>query len=141
MPIFCVKSVKIYTGQKKFTRTYSWRSWQISGMYTATIKSHANDDSWFTHNIWSLEHLVTSKILDISANIILWSGWIWNFQTPRLLSFEIFLWCLKAKFEISPLRRRMFVINTTIWVVFEPNTTAKTWCWVRHHVFSKHHRF
>ena len=32
MPIFRVKSVKIYTGQKKFTRRYSWRSWQISGM-------------------------------------------------------------------------------------------------------------
>ena len=32
MPIFCVKSVKIYTVQKKFTRTYSWGSWQIWGM-------------------------------------------------------------------------------------------------------------
>jgi len=32
LPIFCVKSVKIYTGQKKITRIYSWRSWQISGM-------------------------------------------------------------------------------------------------------------
>jgi len=26
LPIFCVKSVKIYTGQKKITRIYSWRS-------------------------------------------------------------------------------------------------------------------
>ena len=26
LPIFRVKSVKIYTGQKKFTRIYSWRS-------------------------------------------------------------------------------------------------------------------
>ena len=32
MPIFRVKSVKIYTGQKKFTRICSWGSWQISGM-------------------------------------------------------------------------------------------------------------
>ena len=32
MPIFCVKSVKIYTGQIKFTRVYLWLSWQISGM-------------------------------------------------------------------------------------------------------------
>ena len=29
------------------------------------------------------------------------------------VSFEIFPWCLKAKFQIPPLRRRMFVINTT----------------------------
>ena len=32
LTIFRVKSVKIYTGQKKFTRTCSWGSWQISGM-------------------------------------------------------------------------------------------------------------
>ena len=32
MTIFRVKSVKIYTGQKKFTRVYPWRLWQISGM-------------------------------------------------------------------------------------------------------------
>ena len=32
MPIICVKSVKNYTGQKKFTRICSWGSWQISGM-------------------------------------------------------------------------------------------------------------
>ena len=32
LPIFRVKSVKIYTCQKKFTRACSWRSWQISGM-------------------------------------------------------------------------------------------------------------
>ena len=38
MPIFRVKSVKIYTGQKKFTRIYSWRSWQISGMHGISRK-------------------------------------------------------------------------------------------------------
>ena len=32
MPIFRVKSVKIYTGQKKFTRIYLWDPWQIRGM-------------------------------------------------------------------------------------------------------------
>ena len=32
MPIFRVKSVKIYTGQKKFTREYPWDPWQIWGM-------------------------------------------------------------------------------------------------------------
>ena len=32
MPIFCVKSVKIYTSQKKITRTPSARPWQIWGM-------------------------------------------------------------------------------------------------------------
>ena len=32
MPIFRVKSVKIYTGQKNFTRVFPWRLWQIWGM-------------------------------------------------------------------------------------------------------------
>ena len=36
MPIFRVKSVKIYTGQKKFTRIYPWDPWQIWGMYRST---------------------------------------------------------------------------------------------------------
>lgn len=35
-PIFCVKSVKNYTGQKKFTRTCPWRPWQIWGMLDAS---------------------------------------------------------------------------------------------------------
>ena len=32
MPIFRVKSAKIYTSQKKFTRVYPWLLWQIWGM-------------------------------------------------------------------------------------------------------------
>ena len=42
MPIFRVKSVKIYTGQKKFIRIYSWRSWQIWGM-TIIIQNKISD--------------------------------------------------------------------------------------------------
>ena len=37
MPIFRVKSVKIYTGQKKFTQVYPWDPWQIWGMCIAYI--------------------------------------------------------------------------------------------------------
>ena len=61
--------------------------------------------------------------------------WIWLFSVQTsLCGFEIFLWCLKAKFRIPALRRRMFVNNTTIRVVFEPNTTEKKWClsWTPH---------
>ena len=32
MPIFRVKSVRIYTDPKKFTRVYPWLPWQIWGM-------------------------------------------------------------------------------------------------------------
>ena len=38
LPIFRVKSVKIYTGQKNFTRIYSWRLWQISGMFHLSFR-------------------------------------------------------------------------------------------------------
>ena len=34
LPNFCVKSEQIYTGQKKFSRIYSWGLWQIWGMNT-----------------------------------------------------------------------------------------------------------
>ena len=37
LPIFRVKSLKIYTGQKKFTRTCPWRPWQISGMLLGNV--------------------------------------------------------------------------------------------------------
>ena len=37
MPIFCDKSVKIYTGQKEFTRIYPWDPWQIWGMYVLLL--------------------------------------------------------------------------------------------------------
>ena len=37
MPIFRVKSVNIYTGQKKFTRIYPWDPWQIWGMPGGTV--------------------------------------------------------------------------------------------------------
>ena len=42
--------------------------------------------------------------------------------------------CLKAKFQIPPLRRRIFVINITI-VLFQ----EKLWCtfWLKHHVKRK----
>ena len=32
MPTFCVKSVKIYTGQKNLHWRRQWRQWQLSGM-------------------------------------------------------------------------------------------------------------
>ena len=44
MPIFRVKSVKIYTDQKKFTRIYSWRSWQIWGMVGGDVYSSDHGD-------------------------------------------------------------------------------------------------
>ena len=39
MPIIRVKSVKIYTSQKKFTRGYLWLPWQIWGMKWAALKN------------------------------------------------------------------------------------------------------
>ena len=47
MPIFRVKSVKIYTGQKKFTRVYPWDPWQIWGMTIAFQSMCVNAKSSF----------------------------------------------------------------------------------------------
>ena len=53
LPIFCVKSVKIYTGQKKFTRTCPWRPWQISGMvfHPPSPLCHHCDQSFINYHI------------------------------------------------------------------------------------------
>ena len=60
MPIFRVKSVKIYTSQKKFTRIYPWDPWQISGMGLEWIPLRllcgANNICIFYHLI-SLNHI------------------------------------------------------------------------------------
>ena len=56
LPIFRVKSVKIYTGQKKFTREFSWLSWQISGMMKQSVANKA------VTNCWTLE-ILTQTLL------------------------------------------------------------------------------
>ena len=52
MPIFRIKSVNIYTGQKKFTRIYPWDPWQISGM---------SQCKWFTQGQERQEHSSVKK--------------------------------------------------------------------------------
>ena len=97
------------------------------------------------------------KRLYFIAKIILRRGQIWNFPNessrqktntkfPSLVSLSPFFkckrpfaerWCLRAKFQVPPLPRQMFVINTTIWMVFEPKTTEKNLVWLKHNVFSQ----
>ena len=63
MPIFRVKSVKIYTGQKKFTPVYSWLSWQISGMGTGPTQ-------WRT-----ISSLVTSSTPSLAEDLLFLKSW------------------------------------------------------------------
>ena len=65
MPIFCVKSVKIYTGQKKFTWIYSWRSWQIWGMFFFLQLYIVWHDS---HLIWKLFHFFVIHLKYVCYN-------------------------------------------------------------------------
>ena len=51
MPIFRVKSVKIYIGQKKFTREFSWLLWQIWGMDTAGQSASLRPIPWTWSNL------------------------------------------------------------------------------------------
>ena len=76
MPIFRVKSVKIYTSQKKFTRELSWLSWQIWGM-NINVLSNAK--------YWCLSRCKYSQIQII---IILQSFTATNFQTRCTLLVE-----------------------------------------------------
>ena len=60
MPNFRVKSVKIYTGQKKFTRVYPWDPWQIWGMHKIP-KSSYNDNN----SVW-----IGREQLNLGPNVI-----------------------------------------------------------------------
>ena len=51
MSVFRVKSVKIYSHQKNFTRIYPWDPWQISGM-TYMFRALG----WY--GLWALEQIV-----------------------------------------------------------------------------------
>ena len=64
MPIFRVKSVKIYTGQKKFTLTCPWRPWQIWGMSWLR-----NETTHRIKSIWSQNFLL--------AVLRWWWGFCW----------------------------------------------------------------
>ena len=80
MPIFRVKSVKIYTGQKKFTRVYPWLPWQIWGMIrnaietNTTVKSLKSKDDWVTDSVtrspielsWTAKNLTQSALQKIA---------------------------------------------------------------------------
>ena len=61
MPIFRAKCVKIYTGQKKFTRTPSARPRQISGTYLIFVIS-------FTQTGFSKTKFYTQKMTKGTKN-------------------------------------------------------------------------
>ena len=66
MPIFRVKSVKIYIGQKKFTRIYSWDPWQISGMRPTrkyTVRWGTLLKPWITAVFFTASELVRRDII------------------------------------------------------------------------------
>ena len=73
MPIFCVKPVKIYTGQKNFTWIYSWRSWQIWGMETLEFFSitYSNTCAPTEHHSWLGLALTCkpTKISDVATTL------------------------------------------------------------------------
>ena len=96
------------------------------------------------------------KRLYFSAKIILRRGQIWNFPNessrqktntkfPSLVSLSPFFkckhpsaerWCLRAKFQIPPFHRRIFVINTNsngVWAKHH----WKNLVWLKHNVFSQ----
>ena len=84
LPIFRVKSVKIYTGQKKFTQIYSWRLWQIWGMCWCTKSCKT---TFYAHlsQIWKLTRF-TRFIRKVFATKILLSGKLSLFVTLVMCS-------------------------------------------------------
>ena len=79
MPIFRVKSVKIYIGQKKFTRIYSLRSWQIWGMQL---------DKGFPNQLW----FECTTYIVVYLSILLAYLYIWEyFLYICILEYTIYI--------------------------------------------------
>ena len=118
MPIFCVKSVKIYTGQKRFTRIYSWRSWQIWGMsnlYVApliipcdhprhwVLKMQAHRDQLNNCIMNALKADASCLSVCDWANVKRWSKTSVNIWRCRNLNFDLmpcWLPCLSSNLAI-----------------------------------------
>ena len=83
MPIFCIKSVKIYTGQKKFTRVYSWLSWQISGMLNISLYQlwssffKPKSQGAVRRGLWVAEGVGYSGKSTLHPEIVVIKGWWW----------------------------------------------------------------
>ena len=85
LPIFRVKSVKIYTGQKKFTREFSWLSWQISGMSISWIRFH----HFSSKTIWSLiSNAKTQACVPLDSKIKLVWWYLYHYQPHPNLTTE-----------------------------------------------------
>ena len=92
---------------------------------SSTPSSIVEKMNWNTHEIYYYnKHNAVERLdLELGSNTTeKFQNLLKNFKTHEAqpsefsnfsVSFEIFPWCLKAKFQIPPLRRRMFVINTT----------------------------
>ena len=130
MPIFCVESVKIYTGQKRFTRIYLWDPWQISGMVLSNMDR--NSKEIYKKNVndaWPVVKIVVAicrQIVSVTANMFFLGhnsstlsalmGW-WNmYQNVATVPWcQIFLWYQ--------------VLGAAIALVWRLSDIWCCWCW------------
>ena len=97
MPIFRVKSVKIYTGQKKITWIDSWRSWQISGMLVSSPK---------------INHMLTSSYKECSG--LLPIGCLSSLFRTAVVHWHVYI-LTNLLFKHFPVDVCVYWSNTSIW--------------------------
>ena len=68
MQIFRIKSVKIYTSQKIFTRVYPWDPWQIWGMDAASQASREKE--WRSQQIGMTLFFGLAILYEFDAGIL-----------------------------------------------------------------------
>ena len=71
MPIFCVKSLKIYTGQKNLHWRHQWRQWQLSGMLFISSTGQNYLWPWYLTPIPCLFFFLCRKNTYFFSNIFL----------------------------------------------------------------------
>ena len=141
MPIFRVKSVKIYTSQKKFTRVYPWLPWQIWGM-TKWLNCFTPARQWpmwvqRNHNHYCSDHRQQFTFL----------RWVFIWNNPKWLPVPIptpsrpnsWCWRRRDQYSLSEARSpsRSYLPRTWIaqrtqcihWLLepaYDPSTSTST---------------
>ena len=125
MPIFCVKSVKIYTGQKFFTQVYSWLSWQIWGMdVSVCVKVVSRCE-------FNLESECVIPDFQLVGALLI-PGEFWLFGLIRLLDFgehfEIDMILITMTIEETSVSKLTLLLIIMILIIWKFWRSAQKWC-------------
>ena len=148
MPIFCVKSVKIYTGQKNLHWRRQWRQWQLSGMRKKPkVIRYCVENGSFQDNLvlgaipyleWTPSSNILEDVIKVLDNFFLFVFHDW-WRLSLVDPSTIFLWNLFSEYvtkrswgfqdlQIAAIKlhwcleRCLYFLEEPVWFIWQPHT-------------------